>query len=193
MTETGPDGVRVSAERYFELTECGIIAPDDRVELLEGLIVSMTAQSAPHAGTVYRVERALIHKLGLDVVVRVQMTFVAGDISVPEPDIAVVPGKADDYFERHPSSAFLIVEVAQTSVIQDRITKAAIYARAGIPCYWIVNVRDRCVEVFRQPDRSRAEYASVTLFSGTQAFGIDAFPAVLFEAAELLPPPSVAI
>lgn len=177
-----------SVERYFELTECGIIAPDDRVELLDGLIVSMAAQSAPHAATVYRVEHALLGKLGFQTVVRVQMTFLAGDTSVPEPDIAVVSGNADDYFECHPRTALLIVEVAHSSVIQDRLTKAAIYARAGIPCYWIVNLRDACIEAHRLPDRWKGEYASVTRMSGNESIEIDAFPGVRFEAAELLPP-----
>jgi len=192
MTDAAPHPARVSPARYFELTECGIIAPDDRVELLDGLIVSMAAQSPPHASTVYHVEHTLLRKLGFDTVIRAQMTFLAGDESVPEPDLAVVPGTPEDYWERHPSKAHLIVEVAQSSVIQDRITKAAIYARAGIPCYWIVNVRDRCVEVFREPDRWKAEYGSVLRATGKQTFAIDAFPDVTFEAAELLPPWSAA-
>ncbi|MEO5739770.1 MAG: Uma2 family endonuclease [Vicinamibacterales bacterium] len=188
MSEHSPDALRLSPKRYFELAECGIIAPDDRVELLEGLIVSMTAQSAPHAATVYRVEHALLRKLGPDTIVRVQMTFLAGDRSVPEPDLAVVPASPDDYFEFHPSHAHLIVEVAHSSVLQDRITKAAIYARAGIPCYWIVNVRDRCVEIFREPDRERARYAATDRIAGSKTITIDAFPDVMFSADELLPP-----
>jgi len=183
-----PEPPRVTAKRYFQMTECGIIAPDDRVELLEGLIVSMAAQSAPHAAAVHRVQLAMQAKIGTQAAIRTQMTFLAGGKSVPEPDIAVVPGKAEDYFDEHPSSAFLIVEVAFSSLIQDRLTKAAIYGRAGIPCYWIVNLRDHCIEVFRDPDRERAEYRSVSRAAGGQAVVIDAFPDVAFEAAELLPP-----
>jgi len=184
-----PGSLRVSVSRYFELAKCGIISPDDRVELLEGLIVSIDAQSAPHASTVYRVEHLLNHRLGSGGVVRTQMAFLAGDASAPQPDVAVVPGSPDDYCERHPSKAHLIVEVAHSSVIQDRLTKAAIYARAAVPCYWIVNLRDRCVEVFGGLDRSKADYASVVRATGRQTFAIEAFPGVTFEAAELLPPP----
>lgn len=75
---------------------------------------------------------------------------------------------------------------------QDRLTKAAIYARTGILSYWIVNLRDRCVEVFRAPDRFRAAYTSVTRATGDDPFSIDAFPGVSFTAAELLPPRPVA-
>jgi Uma2 family endonuclease len=188
VLETSPDGARVSVERYFEMVECGILSPDDRVELLDGLIVSMAAQSAPHAGTVYRVQRILLQKLGIDTVVRAHSSFFAGRNSVPEPDIAVLPGRADDYLSEPPSSAHLLVEVAASSLIQDRLTKSAIYARAGVPCYWIVNLRDHCVEVFREPDRFRAAYASVTRATGDDAFSIDAFPEVEFTASDLLPP-----
>lgn len=188
MAGPAPDPAHVSVKRYFELTECGIVSPDDRMELLEGLIVSMASQSAPHAATVYRVERALLRKLGLDTVVRVQMTFLAGEKSVPEPDIAIVPGRAEDYERRHPSHAHLIVEVAESSLVQDRLTKSAIYARAGVECYWIVNLRDGCVESFRRPNRWKAEYEDVTRATGKDPLTIDAFPGIVFEAAEFLPP-----
>lgn len=186
MSEPAP--VRVSVDRYFEMTECGIISPDDRVELLEGLIVSMAAQSAPHAGVVNLVHRALLSRLGDRATIRVQSTFLAGGSSVPEPDIAVIPGRAEDYLEEHPSYAHLIVEVAYSSVIQDRLTKSAIYARCGVPCYWIVNLRDHRVELFRDPDPIRAQYRFATSATGEDGFGIDAFPDVRFTAAELLPP-----
>lgn len=188
MSEQTPSIAGVSVEHYFAMTECGIIAPDDRVELLEGLVVSMAAQSAPHAGTVYLVQERLFRKLPAGTVVRGQSTFLAGRSSAPEPDVVVLPGRAEDYLEEHPTTAHLVVEVAHSSIIQDRITKAAIYARAGIPCYWIVNLRDRCVEVMREPDRFRAAYSSVMRATGDDSFSIDAFPGVSFTAAELLPP-----
>jgi len=188
MSKPARSGTRISVERYFEMTECGIIAPDDRVELLDGLIVSMAAQSAPHAGTVYRVQKLLESKLPPLTVVRCQSSFLAGKSSVPEPDIAVLPGQADEYLEHHPTTAHLVVEVAFSSVIQDRLTKAAIYARAGIPCYWIVNLRDHCVEVFGAPDRFRGVYTRELRATGADSFAIDAFPGVTFTAAEVLPP-----
>ena len=189
MTDPAQEPGHYSVHRYFGMAECRIFSPDDRVELLDGLIVSMAAQSAPHASTVHRVQTVLLRELGPDAVVRVQLPLLAGDTSAPEPDIAVVPGRAEDYFERHPSHANLIVELAHSSVIQDRITKSAIYARAGTPCYWIVNVRDRCVEAFREPDRWKAEYASAVRATGAHKLTIDAYPGVSFEAAHLLPPP----
>ena len=71
-----------------------------------------------------------------------------------------MPGQRSDYLERHPTRALLVVEVSDTSLQQDRLSKSRIYAGAGIPDYWIVNLRDDCVEVFRQPDATRRVYAA---------------------------------
>jgi Uma2 family endonuclease len=86
------------------------------------------------------------------------LTFVAGEFSVPEPDIAVVAGCLEDYDHVHPHEALLIVEVADTSLVQDRLTKAGIYAAAAIPEYWIVDVRGQRVEVHRQPAAAERRY-----------------------------------
>lgn len=187
MRDSSPETLPISAERYFQMQDCGIISSDDDVELLDGLIVAMPPSTPHHDTTISLVQYALLRKLGLDVVTRVQSSFLAGGASVPQPDIAVVPGHIDAYMNRHPSYAHLIVEVAQTSVLQDRVTKASIYARASIPCYWIVNVRDRCVEVFRDPDRFKACYNQTWRARGADPIRIDAFPEVVFEAQELLP------
>jgi len=188
MHGSGADTGHVSVRRFFELAECGIIAPDERVELLDGLVVAMVPPSPPHDYAVQRVQYALLRRLGLEVVTRVQSTFLAGDASVLQPDVAVVPGEADEYLEQHPRRAHLIVEVAHSSVSQDRLTKAALYARAGVPCYWVVNLRDVCVESFRKPDRQKACYGEVSTARGRDVLRIDAFADVTFEAADLLPP-----
>ena len=188
MIHSAPKSGRYSVEHYFELARRGVIAAQDRCELLDGLIVAMAPQTSPHLLAVHRVATVLSEKLGAGTLVRVQMSFLAGRDSAPEPDLAVVPGNTEDYAKKHPSRAELIVEVAETSVIQDRITKAAIYARAGVPCYWIVNVRDRRVEAYSAPDRWKSQYTSFLRITGKQAVMIDAFPGVAFSAAELLPP-----
>lgn len=177
-----------TAASYFALGECGVLAPDDRVELLDGLVIAMAPPSDAHDATVQLVQYALLAKLGLGVSIRVQCSFLAGGSSVPQPDIAVVPGKAGDYFLSTPTKAHLIVEVSLSSLIQDRVTKSAIYARAGVQCYWIVNLRDMCVEVHREPDRWTSTYRSITRVSGSGNLAIDEFPGVTFEAAEFLPP-----
>ncbi len=188
MSDINSQSGHYDVEQYLALAECGLIAPDDHIELLEGLIVAMAPPSPPHDFGVARVQYLLQRRLGLDVFVRVQMSFVAGADSVPQPDLAIVPGTPEHYARRHPTKAHLIVEVAHSSLPQDRLTKAAIYARACIPCYWIVNLRDHCIEVFREPDPWKRCYEVVTRATGSQTLTIDAFPGVTFEADELLPP-----
>ncbi|MFN2425508.1 MAG: Uma2 family endonuclease [Candidatus Binatia bacterium] len=187
MNDIAPSLGHYTVERYYALCECGILTPDDRVELLDALIVAMPPRSDGHDDTIHVVLYALQKKLSLEVAVRLQSPFMAGGASVPQPDVAIVPGKAGDYFDNAPAKAHLIVEVSQSSLAQDRLTKSAIYARAGVPCYWIVNLRDLCVEVYREPDLFQSEYRSVTRATGSDILTIDDFPGAEFEAAEFLP------
>ena len=185
------DGVTSSGhftvERFYALVDCGILTPDDRVELLDGLIVAMPPATPLHDDAVQRIMYALLRRLGFGVIVRGQSGFRIGDASAPQPDIAVCPGGDSGYERSHPTKAHLLVEVASSSLAQDRLTKSAIYARAGVPCFWIVNLRDHCVEVYRDPDREKAEYRSVSRVTGSETIVIDDFPDASFEARELLP------
>jgi hypothetical protein len=111
--ETSPAAPgRYTAKRYFEMAEVGLISPDERVELLDGLIVAMSPQSPRHATGVYCAQHALSDVLPPQTVIRVQMSFLAAPDCVPEPDVLVAPGSVEDYLEVHPDSAHLIVEVA---------------------------------------------------------------------------------
>ena len=113
--------------------------------------------------------------------------------SQPEPDFAVVRGNARTYFSRHPSTADvgLLVEVADSSLLRDQRDKTRIYARAGIPCYWIVNLVDRRVEVFTQPSGPTAvpAYGAFQTFQPGDAvpIALDGAPAGTVPAADLLP------
>jgi Uma2 family endonuclease len=158
MTPGVPAAARFTAARYLALADEGVLGPDDRVELLEGVIVAMSPQHPPHASALYRTHEALRTAIGARALVRMQLPFVAGSMSVPEPDVAIVPRRPSDYDAVHPDTAWLVVEVADTSLLADRLTKAAIYAAAGVGEYWIVNLRDEQVEVFRDPDREGRRY-----------------------------------
>jgi Uma2 family endonuclease len=172
---------------YFALAECGILAPDDRVELLEGQIVSMAPPSPLHNAIVHHVQEVLMRRLPAGTLVRTQMTFLAGPKSVPEPDVAVVPGRNADYLRRHPSKVHLLVEVADSSLAQDRLTKAAIYARAGVPTFWIVNLRDNSIECFAEPDQIGRRYTQTLRATGNDRLPLEAFPDVVIGAAEMFP------
>ncbi len=179
---------RYTATRYFALVEEGLLAPDERVELLDGIIVAMPPQAPPHATGVRRVDRALRLALGADVLLSSQLPFIAGASSVPEPDMAVLPGRIEDYETHHPTTALLVVEVADSSLAQDRLTKTRIYARAGIPNYWIVNLRDLVVEWFGDPDPTTRTYRAKGTAAATARLPLAAFPDVTITAADLLPP-----
>jgi Uma2 family endonuclease len=182
----------MSVERFFGLVEAGVLTHDDRVELLEGVVVAMTPSNPPHDSCVTRATLALQRAVAERAVVRPQCSLVVGSHSVPEPDVAVVPGTLRDYDARHPDAALLVVEVADASLQQDRITKAAIYAAAGIPEYWIVNLRDRGIEVMRDPDRAQARYRDARTLRGGESIELAALPGAVVAVADLLPDPSYA-
>ncbi len=144
-----------SREEYERLALAGMFHPEERLELVDGEILKMRPQGSAHATAVTLVENALRVIFGPKYVVRVQMPLALDPDSEPEPDIAVVSGSPRDFRDGHPNSAELVVEVADTTLEFDRGRKAMLYARAGIPEYWILNVRDRQMEVHRQPTEGR--------------------------------------
>ncbi|HJX28756.1 MAG TPA: Uma2 family endonuclease [Thermoanaerobaculia bacterium] len=126
---------------------------DRRVELLDGVVYDMTAQHSPHAAGVSKAQRALGKLFEPEYTIRVQMPLLLGRYSMPEPDLAVVPGEPEDYMKSHPRSAALVVEVTDSSQHHDRVRKVEIYARGGIPEYWIANLAYDFIEVYREPVR----------------------------------------
>jgi Uma2 family endonuclease len=159
MLPAEPAPTRLDAEQYFALVERGDLRPDDRVELLEGVVVSMSPQGSPHANAIARITALLVPLVGTRGVVRVQCSFRAGRYNVPEPDFAVVPGPFERWEHVHPSEALLIIEVADSSLPTDRLSKASIYAAAAIPQYVVVNLRGDRVETFAGPEPAQAQWA----------------------------------
>jgi len=178
---------RYTIERYLALFEDGALDHDDRVELLEGVVVSMPPSNPPHAAAISRIMRALFEAIGRRAVLRVQSSFVAGPYSMPEPDLAVVPGHEPDYDKAHPKTALLLVEVAHWSLPQDRLTKRAIYAAAGVPEYWIVNLRDGWVEILRAPDRKTRLYAETSIARRGERISLVGLSQVSVAVDDLLP------
>ena len=142
---------RWSRDEYDSMIAAGLFAPGERVELIDGEILTVTPQGTLHATAIRLTEDALRSSFGPGFDVRAQLPIAADAHSEPEPDIAVVLGTARDYRDAHPTTALLIVEVADATLDFDRQRKQILYARAGIPEYWIVNLIDRCVEVYRGP------------------------------------------
>ncbi|MGH7820113.1 MAG: Uma2 family endonuclease [Candidatus Binatia bacterium] len=178
---------RWAVEDYLALVARGVLGPEDRVELLEGVIVAMSPHNPRHAAACGRADQAIRAAIGTRAVVRAQLPLVVGTHSVPEPDLAVVPGRLSDYDHAHPTSALLVVEIADSSLMQDRLTKAATYAAAGIPEYWIVNLIDDCVEVHRSPQREARRYASIATVRRGETIELESLPGGRVAVDDLLP------
>jgi Uma2 family endonuclease len=180
-----PGGYTV--ERYFGLVAAGEIGADDRVELLDGVIVAEPPQDPDHASGTSRVSHALVHAVGSRAVVRVQQPLVLGPFSAPEPDVAVVPGTLADYDRAHPTAALLVVEVSRTSLPVDRLSKSRVYAAANIPEYWILNLRDDWIEVMGAPDAAARRYGERRIVRRGDRITLRAFPDVSVPVNEILP------
>jgi Uma2 family endonuclease len=141
---------RFTKAEYYRMGEQGFFL-GQRVELIEGRLMVHSPQNAPHATGVYLALTCLQQVFGAGYLVRSQFPLDLGQTTEPEPDTAVVSGQARDFAQAHPTSAVLIVEVSDTTLSYDRRRKGSLYARAGILDYWIVNIADRQVEVYRDP------------------------------------------
>jgi Uma2 family endonuclease len=143
---------KLTVQDYHRMIDAGVLGEDDRVELLEGFLVPKMTHSPLHDGTIQRIVKVLRRNLRDPWDLRIQ-SAVTTDDSESEPDLAIVRTDESDFLVRHPSSddIGLLIEVADSMLQQDRQGKARLYARAGIVEYWIVNLRDRQLEVFREP------------------------------------------
>jgi len=145
---------RMPRIRYDRLVEAGIFGPEDRIELLDGLLVVREPQGGRHATAVALARVAIEKAFGRAFHVREEKPIALDRRSEPEPDLVVVPGRPRDYRDAHPSRPVLVVEVADSSLALDRLRKGGLYARAGIADYWIVNLIDEVLEVYRDPVRT---------------------------------------
>jgi hypothetical protein len=143
---------RFTVDEYHRLIQIGMLTEDDPVELLEGLIVPKMPRNPPHDGTIQISSAVLRQFLPPDWEVRVQCAITLLD-SEPEPDLAVVPGPPARFLQLHPGplDIALLMEIADSSLLRDRLEKGRLYARAGIAIYWIVNLSDRWIEVYTDP------------------------------------------
>ncbi len=145
---------RLTLEQYHEMARSGTLTSDDRVELLEGLLVCKMTKLPPHEYARHVLPDLLRPLLseGWSVMVERPITLPRSH-SEPEPDIIIVRGDPRDYRDRHPGPEDVawIAEVADSSLKRDRTTKLRLYAEAGVGVYWIVNLMDRCVEVYTEP------------------------------------------
>lgn len=178
-------------DEYYRMAVVGLF-DGVHVELIEGQVIEMSPMLSQHATRVLLCAQALETVFGADHHQRIQMVIDAGEDSEPQPDVAIVSGSIRDYSNAHPTTAALIVEVADTSLRYDRTEKASLYARLGIRDYWILNLKDRQLEVLREPVREAAQpfgygYRRKQVFKRRESVVPLALPAAKIKVADLLP------
>jgi Uma2 family endonuclease len=184
---------RWTRQEYERLVDQGVFREDERLELLDGLLVVREPQGSRHGATVAALCEVLSRAFGAGFHVRPQLPLALDDASEPEPDVVVVHGGAWDYVSAHPSAPALVVEIAETSLVIDREHKSGLYARAGVADYWIVNLREAVLEIYRQPTPIASAplgwgYGIRERLTSGAAVSPLAAPDRSIDVAELLPP-----
>jgi Uma2 family endonuclease len=151
----------ITRTEFEALMEAGVFPREERLELLAGELTRREPVNTAHAVAVVLVSEALQQVLPKNLHLRTQLPLALSDYDEPFPDLAVVSGSPRDYLSQHPTSALLVVEVSEASLKTDREVKGSLYASAGIPEYWILNLRERVLEVYREPAAdARAVYGA---------------------------------
>lgn len=181
----------ISVEMYQQMVGAGVFDEDDPIELIEGALVLKMSKNEPHSVALSLCEDELRRALTGECFVRNQDAITLSD-SVPEPDLVVARGSRRDYLAHHPfaSDVLLVIEVADTSLSYDRGTKMRVYARAGISHYWIVNLIDRVIEVYENPQSDLPEpaYAAARIVKSDESISLPALiGGATLKVADLLP------
>jgi Uma2 family endonuclease len=173
---------------YHRMSELGILDPTERTELIAGQIILMVAKGTPHVITLQLFSSELLSQLGTSALIRTQDPIHLDDSSEPEPDLVIVQGKILDYVDRHPqpSDIQLIVEVADSTINYDCQVKDKTYAKAGIPDYWVIDLKNRQFHIFRDPQPNG--YASHLILAESQTVSPLAFPMVTISITSVLVP-----
>lgn len=181
-----------NVEEFERLFEAGFFAPDAKLELIEGEVWEKMTQKDSHALAVLLAQYKLLEIFGSNYSVRVQLPLIFGTSSKPEPDLAIVEGSPRESSRPHPTTAILIVEISDSTLIPDQQTKAPLYARAGIEEYWIVNLIERVLEVRRGPVAMPAQalgfgYRTTTILQSGETISPLGAPDSVVRVEDLLP------
>lgn len=177
---------RFNVTEYYQMAEAGILTPDDRVELISGEIIKMSPIGSPHAACVSRLTRLFHKMIGNEAIVSTQNPVRLDNFSEPVPDIALLKPRKDYYAARHPLPAdvLLIIEVADTSLLKDRNIKVPLYASAGIPEIWLVNIPKEIIEVYC--DLQNGKYCKCQKFKSGDVVSSPTFKGLSLKVNEIL-------
>lgn len=160
---------RLTVDEYYRMAEVGVLAPDARVELIDGEIIDMAPQKSRHAAVVNELMRRLVRSVGDRALVTCQTPLRLSQRSEPEPDLMLLRPRADGYAQAHPSAAdvLLLIEVADSSARYDREIKLPLYARHGVAEVWIVDLEAGVLRQRRQPQAESYAESAETVAPGT--------------------------
>lgn len=177
---------------YHRLAELGFLGEDDRVELIHGQIVEISAKGIAHEVCMTRLLRELIKLLGDRATLRSQSPIVLPSDSEPEPDLTIVQNRTDDYLGSHPipTDILLVIEISDSSLSYDQEVKLPLYAEAGISNYWIFNLVENYLEVNSKPYQSlqgKFGYGMKQIILSHQAIALPFFPDLLLKLSGVFP------
>lgn len=177
---------KFTAEEYLRMAEAGILGRREPVELIDGEIVLMCPIGFRHSGTVLILTNALVLALAGRALVSAQNPLRISEKTEPQPDLAVLRPRFDSYTKSHPGPAdvLLVIEVMESSARYDRDVKRLVYAKAGVPEVWLVDVSQQQVEIYRSP--AAADYGEIRILGLGDSFSPEAFPDVILRVDTVL-------
>jgi Uma2 family endonuclease len=151
----------ITVQEFFRMGESGVLAPDARIELIEGELIDMAPIGPAHAGRTTRIGTILHRGVADHAIVSTQNPIILGDLNAPQPDITLLKPRADFYEieHPHPDDVLLVVEVADSSLTYDRDRKLPLYGRFRIPELWVVDIAGRTISIHRDPQPAQGTYA----------------------------------
>lgn len=181
----------LTVKEYHLMGEIGILHSEEKTELIAGQIIKkMTPQGSYHAAAIRRADRLFGQSLGENVLVQTQLPIILNDFSEPEPDIAVVKADPFDYNDDHPTAkdVYLIIEIADSTLKTDREIKRKLYAQSGIKDYWVLDVKNRQLYVYREANEE--DYQTEMILTEEEAIAPLEFPEFQVKIAQMLRPKS---
>lgn len=186
MTQLEVKRRRFTVADLLRLAEIGFLADDERIELIEGEIVEMSPISEGHASTVMRLVWLFSRVFGQRALLNVQNPIQLDEVTLPQPNVALLRPRDDFYSQRHPGPAdiLLLIEISDTTLAYDRRVKTALYNAAGVIEYWIINLPDHVIEVYREPRPDG--YRTMTRYAPGETLSPLAFADVALNVDEIL-------
>jgi Uma2 family endonuclease len=186
MATVNPTKHLTNLDEWRRLGEANIFPPESRLELINGEILEMAPIGFNHSGHLNRLNKLLTILMPDDVISSVQNPLQLGDLSEPEPDFMLLKSNDDFYSSRHPnaSDVLLLIEVADRSLMFDQNQKLRLYALHGVPEYWLLNLNDSCLEVYRKPNGE--VYAEKTTLRSGDTLTLSQLPEITLRIADIL-------